>query len=142
MALVALGNAAALSRERRGARGGALRPACHTARSSTATIVARELAEPGREGQAVSIMVLGQTVANMVGVPGGTLLAGLFVARRGVVRRRVGARPLLRRASCPPCAPSPTRAWRASSASSEAGPWLVIGAVATPHLLLVGYVRG
>lgn len=116
VALVALGNAAA-----------ALAPNAevlvaarfvsglpHGAFFGTATIVARELAEPGREGQAVSIMVLGQTVANMVGVPGGTLLAGLVSWRAAFVFVAVWAL-----GSCPPCAPSPTRAWRASSASSR-----------------------
>lgn len=49
----------------------------HGAFFGTATIVAKQLADPGREGRAVSIMVLGQTLANMIGVPGGTLLANL-----------------------------------------------------------------
>lgn len=47
----------------------------HGAYFGTATLVAKELADPGHEAQAVSIMVLGQTMANMVGVPFGTLLA-------------------------------------------------------------------
>ena len=47
----------------------------------TATIVAKELAEPGKEGKAVGIMVLGQTLANTVGVPGGTLLSNLVTWR-------------------------------------------------------------
>ena len=47
----------------------------HGAYFGAATLMAKELAEPGKQAQAVSIMVLGQTAANMVGVPFGTLLA-------------------------------------------------------------------
>ncbi len=47
----------------------------HGAYFGAATLVAKELAEPGKQAQAVSTMVLGQTAANMVGVPFGTLLA-------------------------------------------------------------------
>ena len=50
----------------------------HGAFFGVATIVAKQLAETGREGQAVSIMVLGQTLANMLGVPGATLLSELL----------------------------------------------------------------
>lgn len=47
----------------------------HGAYFGTATIAARAMADEGQEGRAVSIMVLGQTLANTIGVPGGTLLA-------------------------------------------------------------------
>ena len=50
----------------------------HGAFFGTATLASKMLADPGREGQAVATMVLGQTVANMVGVPAGTLLANAF----------------------------------------------------------------
>ncbi|WP_281667453.1 MFS transporter [Parascardovia denticolens] len=40
----------------------------------TATIAAQRLAASGKEARSVSLMVTGQTVANMVGVPLGTLL--------------------------------------------------------------------
>lgn len=50
----------------------------HGAFFGTATLASKMLADPGREGQAVATMVLGQTVANMVGVPAGTLLATAF----------------------------------------------------------------
>lgn len=46
----------------------------HGAFFGTATIVAQRLAAPGKEARSVSLMVTGQTVANMVGVPLGTLL--------------------------------------------------------------------
>ena len=47
----------------------------HGAFFGTATIIARAVADRGREARAVAIMVTGQTVANMLGVPAGTLLA-------------------------------------------------------------------
>ena len=47
----------------------------HGAYFGTATLVAKKLAAPGKEAAAVSTMVLGQTLANMVGVPFGTLLS-------------------------------------------------------------------
>ncbi len=50
----------------------------HGAFFGTATIAAKAMAEKGREGQAVAFMVLGQSLANTVGVPFGTLLAGLL----------------------------------------------------------------
>lgn len=50
----------------------------HGAFFGVATIMAKQLAEEGHEGKAVSIMVLGQTLANMLGVPGATLLSGLL----------------------------------------------------------------
>lgn len=50
----------------------------HGAYFGTATLAAKMLADPGREGQAVASMVLGQTIANTIGVPAGTLLAGVL----------------------------------------------------------------
>lgn len=50
----------------------------HGAFFGTATLASKMLADPGREGQAVATMVLGQTVANMIGVPAGTLMASVF----------------------------------------------------------------
>lgn len=47
----------------------------HGAFFGTATLIAKVLAERGKEAQAVSMMVTGQTVANMLGVPAGTLMA-------------------------------------------------------------------
>ena len=78
VALVAVGNAAAACAPSAEALVAArfVSGLPHGAFFGTATIVARELADPGREGQAVSIMVLGQTVANMVGVPGEAELQG------------------------------------------------------------------
>lgn len=50
----------------------------HGAFFGTATIVAKAIAEKGQESRAVAIMVLGQTLANTLGVPFGTLLAGMI----------------------------------------------------------------
>lgn len=49
----------------------------HGAFFGTATIAARVMADKGQEGRAVAVMVLGQTLANTLGVPFGTLLAGM-----------------------------------------------------------------
>lgn len=47
----------------------------HGAFFGTATLIAKILADKGKEAQSVSMMVMGQTVANMLGVPAGTLLS-------------------------------------------------------------------
>lgn len=47
----------------------------HGAFFGTGTVIAKALADKGREGKAVSVMVTGQPLANMFGVPAGTLLA-------------------------------------------------------------------
>ncbi len=47
----------------------------HGAFFGTATLIAKTLADKGKEAQSVSMMVTGQTVANMLGVPAGTLLS-------------------------------------------------------------------
>lgn len=104
----------------------------HGAFFGTATIVAKELADKGREGQAVSIMVLGQTLANTVGVPGGTLLAGLVSWRAAllfVAVWAVGALVLMVR-----WVPQVSAIADAGLAGQFAflkkpAPWLVIGAV-------------
>ena len=134
VALVAVGNAAAacaLSAEALvAARFVSGLP--HGAFFGTATIVARELADPGREGRAVSIMVLGQTVANMVGVPGGTLLAGLLSWRATflfVAVWAVGSLLLIAR-FVPAVRPIPDAGLAGQFRFlKKPGPWLVIGAV-------------
>ena len=47
----------------------------HGAFFGTATLIAKTLADKGKEAQSISVMVTGQTVANMLGVPAGTLMA-------------------------------------------------------------------
>lgn len=46
----------------------------HGAFFGTASVVAKRLADPGHEAGAVSVVLTGQTIANMVGVPAGTML--------------------------------------------------------------------
>lgn len=57
----------------------------HGAFFGTATIAARAMADKGQEGRAVAVMVLGQTLANTIGVPFGTLLAGMVSWRSAFV---------------------------------------------------------
>ncbi|OZG50247.1 MFS transporter [Bombiscardovia coagulans] len=47
----------------------------HGAFFGTAAYIAKSTAQPGKEARAVSVTITGQTLANMLGVPGGTLLA-------------------------------------------------------------------
>lgn len=134
VALVAVGNAAAACAPSAEALVAArfVSGLPHGAFFGTATIVARELADPGREGRAVSIMVLGQTVANMVGVPGGTLLAGLLSWRATflfVAVWAVGSLLLIAR-FVPAVRPIPDAGLAGQFRFlKKPGPWLVIGAV-------------
>lgn len=134
VALVAVGNAAAACTPSAEALVAArfVSGLPHGAFFGTATIVARELADPGREGQAVSIMVLGQTVANMVGVPGGTLLAALLSWRATflfVAVWAVGSLLLIAR-FVPAVRPIPDAGLAGQFRFlKKPGPWLVIGAV-------------
>ena len=134
VALVAVGNAAAACAPSAEALVAArfVSGLPHGAFFGTATIVARELADPGREGQAVSIMVLGQTVANMVGVPGGTLLAALLSWRATflfVAVWAIGSLLLIAR-FVPAVRPIPDAGLAGQFRFlKKPGPWLVIGAV-------------
>ena len=133
VALVAVGNAAAACAPSAEALVAArfVSGLPHGAFFGTATIVARELADPGREGQAVSIMVLGQTVANMVGVPGGTLLAVLLSWRATFLFAvwAVGSLLLIAR-FVPAVRPIPDAGLAGQFRFlKKPGPWLVIGAV-------------
>lgn len=104
----------------------------HGAFFGTATIVAKALAEPGREGKAVSTMVLGQTLANTLGVPGGTLLASLASWRASLAFVAVWALfSLLLIARKVPGVPAIQDAGLAGQFAflRKPGPWLVIGAV-------------
>ena len=104
----------------------------HGAFFGTATLAAKMLADPGKEGQAVSGMVLGQTIANTIGVPGGTLIAGLiswravfgFVAVWAVV----SALAILR--FIPRLDPIPDAGLAGQFAFlKKPAPWLIIGGV-------------
>ena len=134
VALVAVGNAAAACAPSAEALVAArfVSGLPHGAFFGTATIVTRELADPDCEGRAVSIMVLGQTVANMVGVPGGTLLAGLLSWRATflfVAVWAVGSLLLIAR-FVPAVRPIPDAGLAGQFRFlKKPGPWLVIGAV-------------
>ena len=104
----------------------------HGAYFGTATLVAKGLAEPGREASAVSIMVLGQTAANMVGVPFGTLLSGLISWRAAFEFVAVWA--ALACLCLARFVPNTVRIAQTSLTGQFAflrkpGPWLVLGAV-------------
>ena len=104
----------------------------HGAYFGTATIVAKSMAERGREGQAVAMMVLGQTIANTVGVPAATLIAGVVSWRAAlaiIALWAVGACLLIAR-----WVPRVDPIHDAGLAGQfrflrRPGPWLVLGAV-------------
>ena len=104
----------------------------HGAFFGTATIVAHALAEKGKEGQAVAIMVLGQTLANTIGVPGGTLLASLVSWRAAFAFVAVWALvSLLLIARLVPQVAAPENVGLAGQFRflKKPGPWLVLAAV-------------
>lgn len=104
----------------------------HGAFFGTATIVAKALAKPGEEGKAVSIMVLGQTLANMLGVPGGTLLSSVVSWRAALGFVAVWALfSLLLISRKVPNVPAIEDAGLAGQFAflRKPGPWFVIGAV-------------
>ena len=104
----------------------------HGAFFGTATLAAKMLADPGKEGQAVSSMVLGQTIANTIGVPGGTLIAGLISWRAvfgfAAVWAVVSALAILR--FIPRFDPIPDAGLAGQFAFlKKPAPWLIIGGV-------------
>src|SRR5699024_2508874 len=50
----------------------------HGAFFGIGAVVASELARPGKEAQAIATMFTGLTLANVVGVPGGTYLGHIY----------------------------------------------------------------
>ncbi len=104
----------------------------HGAYFGTATLAAKMLADPGREGAAVSTMVLGQTLANTVGVPAGTLLAGAFSWHAAFVFAAAWAAAALALIVhwVPRLDPIPDAGLAGQFAFLKApGPWLILGAV-------------
>ena len=104
----------------------------HGAFFGTATIVAKALAEKGQESRAVAVMVLGQTLANTIGVPFGTLLAGLVSWRAAFAF--VAAWALLSLALIARLVPQVATVASEGFASQfrflgRPGPWVVLGAV-------------
>lgn len=104
----------------------------HGAFFGTATIAAKAMAEKGRESQAVAVMVLGQTLANTLGVPFGTLLANLVSWRAAFVF--VAAWALMSFALIWRLVPGIPAVKDAGLAGQfkflgRPGPWVVLGAV-------------
>ena len=104
----------------------------HGAFFGTATLAAKMLADPGKEGQAVSSMVLGQTIANTIGVPGGTFIAGLISWRAvfgfAAAWAVVSALAILR--FIPRLEPIPDAGLAGQFAFlKKPAPWLIIGGV-------------
>lgn len=104
----------------------------HGAFFGTATIAAKAMAEKGRESQAVAVMVLGQTLANTLGVPFGTLLANLVNWRAAFVF--VAAWALMSLALIWRLVPNIPAVKDAGLAGQfkflgRPGPWVVLGAV-------------
>nr|WP_236023633.1 MFS transporter [Bifidobacterium miconis] len=104
----------------------------HGAFFGTGTVIAKALADKGREGKAVSVMVTGQTLANMLGVPAGTLLAEYLDWRLAFVILAVGAGVTIAlTVAWMPLIPAVPDAGLAGQFRflAKPGPWLVLGAV-------------
>ncbi|MCH9275527.1 MFS transporter [Bifidobacterium amazonense] len=104
----------------------------HGAFFGTGTVIAKALADKGREGKAVSVMVTGQTLANMLGVPAGTLLAEYLDWRLAFVILALGAGVTIAlTVAWMPLIPAVPDAGLAGQFRflAKPGPWLVLGAV-------------
>lgn len=104
----------------------------HGAFFGTATIACRAMADEGQEARAVAIMVLGQTLANTIGVPGGTLLAEIVSWRAAFAFVAIWA--LLSFVAILKLVPNIAAVEDAGLAGQfkflgRPGPWLVLGAV-------------
>ncbi|OXN01142.1 arabinose efflux permease [Bifidobacterium vansinderenii] len=104
----------------------------HGAFFGTATLIAKTVADKGKEAQAVSAMVTGQTVANMIGVPAGTML-GEFLSWRlafGVLAAWAAVTIVLTLAWIPriPAVPDKGLAGQFEFLKKR-GPWLILAAV-------------
>ena len=98
----------------------------------TGTVIAKTLAEKGKEGKAVGVMVTGQTIANMFGVPAGTLMAEYLSWRVAFVVLAIGAAlTIALTLAWMPLIPAVPDAGLAGQFRflGKPGPWLVLGAV-------------
>ena len=103
----------------------------HGAFFGVGSIVAKKLADPGHSTKAVSIMILGMTVANLFGVPLGTYLSNFFSWRLAFAL--VGVWGVL---AClfvvrwvPVLAPLPDHGLKGQfSFLTRLAPWLILGA--------------
>ena len=104
----------------------------HGAFFGTATLIAKTVADKGREAQAVSVMVAGQTIANMLGVPAGTLLGEFLSWRLAFVVLAVwAAATIVLSAAWIPALPAVKDVGLAGQFRflRRRGPWLILAAV-------------
>lgn len=106
----------------------------HGAFFGTATLIAKTVADKGKEAQAVSAMVTGQTVANMIGVPAGTLMSEFLSWRLAfiVLSAWAAMTVFLALAWVPAIAPVKDVGLAGQFRFlRKPGPWLILGAVFT-----------
>ena len=104
----------------------------HGAYFGVGAIVARKLARPGREVQAVALMIAGMTVANLVGVPLGTWLANMLSWRLAFLAAGIsgGATYVLLRLWMPRIDPLPDNGLRGQFRFLRTlPPWLIFGGI-------------
>ncbi|MDE6109256.1 MAG: MFS transporter, partial [Muribaculaceae bacterium] len=105
----------------------------HGAYFGVGAIVARRLAAPGREVQAVSIMIAGMTVANLLGVPLGTWAADVLSWRLAFLAAGIagGITLLMLRLWLPRIEPLPNGDRLSSQFRflKTLPPWLIFGGV-------------
>ncbi|MBW3078667.1 MFS transporter [Bifidobacterium simiiventris] len=106
----------------------------HGAFFGAATLIAKTLADKGKEAQSVSMMVTGQTVANMLGVPAGTLMAEFLSWRLafGILAAWAAMTILLVAAWIPFVAPIKDAGIKGQFRFlTKPGPWVILAAVFT-----------
>ena len=106
----------------------------HGAFFGTATLIAKTVADKGKEAQAVSAMVTGQTVANMIGVPAGTLMSEFLSWRLAFIVLSVWAAMTVFLALSWVPAIAPVKDVGLAGQFRflrKPGPWLILGAVFT-----------
>ena len=106
----------------------------HGAFFGTATLIAKTLADKGKEAQSVSMMVTGQTVANMLGVPAGTMMAEFLSWRLafGILAAWAAMTMILTSAWVPFVAPIKDAGIKGQFRFlTKPGPWIILAAVFT-----------
>ena len=114
----------------------------HGAFFGTATLIAKTVADKGKEAQAVSAMVTGQTVANMIGVPAGTLMSEFLSWRLAfiVLSAWAAMTVFLALAWVPAIAPVKDVGLAGQFRFlRKPGPWLILGAVFTGNAGVFGW---
>lgn len=103
----------------------------HGAYFGVSSIVAQKLVRPGRGAEAIAAMVGGMTVANVVGVPGATLVSNLLSWRIAfAIVAVIGVAAVVGiRSWIPALQPLPDRGMKGQFAFlKSAAPWLILGA--------------